>query len=172
MLKQKAMILVAVVAISAGIAIGTQWPTRAEGEAAQAAPGSVDDPVVTKSYVDGKIAGLTGSNNGGKDGSTQEGTKEAESVKIVNVSPGQMLIAKDGSEAVVRAGKAVAYSPDSNGIADVTDGTDIKSGSRVLNNHLILFPRGGRGLMPESGQKNGLTVMVTGGYEIKDQIQE
>lgn len=170
-MKRKATLLVAVAVIGAGIIVGTQWPTSADGESANVTPGSVNDPVVTKSYVDSKIAAI-GGGGGGKETPDKEADPESSAVKIINIAPGQMLVTKDGAEAVVRAGRAVAYSPDSNGIADVTDGTDIKSGSRVPNNHLILFPRGGRGLMPEPGQKSSLTVMVTGGYEIKEQPKE
>lgn len=170
-MNRKIKLLITAVVVGAGIIVGTQWPTSAEGESTAVSPGSVDDPVVTKSYVDSKIAAISGS-GGNTDTPSKETDPESAVVKIINIAPGQMLITKDGAEAVVRAGKAVAYSPDSNGIADVTDGTDIKSGSRVANNHLILFPRGGRGLMPEPGQKNGLTVMVTGGHEIKDQPKE
>jgi hypothetical protein len=155
----------AVVLIGAGLWASFQWHSLAEGDVNTATPGSVDDPVVTKSYVDQVIAGLNGKpadNTGNNDNNVDTNA----ATKIVDVPVGQILIAKDGAQAVVRAGRAVAYSPDSNGIADVTDGTDIKSGSRVQNNHLILFPRGGRGLMPETGQQNGLTVMVSGGYEV------
>jgi len=173
----------AVAVIGAGLWAGFQWPSMVEGDGNTVTPGSVDDPVVTKSYVDQKIAAITGTNpgsgtntgNGTNTGSggTKTEDKPADQVddnnaiNIVTVPVGKTIIAKDGAQMVVRAGKAVAYSPDSNGIADVTDGTDIKSGSRVLNNHLILFPRGGRGILPEAGQKYSLTVMVMGGYEIK-----
>ncbi|QYR22094.1 hypothetical protein KZ483_03460 [Paenibacillus sp. sptzw28] len=155
----------AVVVIGAGLWASFQWHSLAEGEVSTATPGSVDDPVVTKSYVDQKIAALNG--NPDNTGSTDNNNTGKTAINIVDVPPGQTLIAKDGAQAVVRAGRAVAYSADSNGIADVTDGTDIQNGSRVPNNHLILFPRGGRGLMPEAGQKNGLTVMVMGAYEVK-----
>ncbi|MFC0335152.1 hypothetical protein ACFOLF_19575 [Paenibacillus sepulcri] len=166
----------AAVVIGAGLWAGFEWPSMAEGDVTTAVtPGSVDDPVVTKSYVDQKIAALSGgnSNSGGTASEDKPVPEEQEpgeannTTNIVTVPVGKTLIAKDGAQMVVRAGKAIAYSPDSNGIADVTDGADIKSGSRVLNNHLIMFPRGGRGILPEPGQKYSLTVMVMGGYEIK-----
>ncbi|GGD92387.1 hypothetical protein [Paenibacillus nasutitermitis] len=167
----------AVAVIGAGVWAGFQWPSMVEGDGNAVTPGGVDDPVVTKSYVDQKIAAITGASPGSGtntgSGETKPEDKPAEqaagnnAINIVTVPVGKTIIAKDGAQMVVRAGKAVAYSPDSNGIADVTDGTDIKSGSRVLNNHLILFPRGGRGILPEAGQKYSLTVMVIGEYEIK-----
>ncbi|CAM4275963.1 hypothetical protein [Paenibacillus tarimensis] len=128
-------------------------------------PGSVDDPVVTKSYVDQKVAAAAGGNTGAS--AQQPSNTSSGAIEIVTVKAGKILIAKDGAEVVVRAGKAVAYSEDSNGIADVTDGKDITNGKPVPNNHLILFPRGGRGIMTAPGVDSSLTVMVRGGYEIK-----
>ncbi|OXM14145.1 hypothetical protein [Paenibacillus herberti] len=182
--------------LATGVWTGTQWDTIANSLGGQASaaeatnapssvPGTVDDPVVTKSYVDQKIAELK--NGGGGTGSTPAATatpkpstapstapspgdspEPADSgIKVINVPIGKTLIAADGAEVVVRGGKAVAYSPDSNGIADVTAGVDIKSGSSVPQNHLILFPRGGRGVGSAEGMKSGLTVMVRGEYEIK-----
>ncbi|MGN7456803.1 hypothetical protein ACTHPH_18505 [Paenibacillus pasadenensis] len=188
----------AALALAAAIGVGTQWQAILKtwnGEAFAASsstsasvgtvPGTADDPVVTKSYVDQKIAealkgGATAPTStpspspsqapssaptatpGAGGGSSDEG-----GVKVINVPLGKTLIAADGTEVVVRGGKAVAYSPDSNGIADVTAGIDIKSGSSVPQNHLILFPRGGRGVGSADGMKVGLTVMVRGAYEIK-----
>ncbi|PZD97892.1 hypothetical protein DNH61_00750 [Paenibacillus sambharensis] len=128
-------------------------------------PGSVEDPVVTKSYVDQKVAAAAGGSAG--TGAQQPSNTSSSAIEIVSVKAGKILIAKDGAEVVVRAGKAVAYSEDSNGIADVTDGKDITNGKPVPNNHLILFPRGGRGIMVAPGVDSNLTVMVRGGYEIK-----
>lgn len=167
----KMMILIPVIGI--GVWAGTQWTTSADGETDGLTPGSVDDPVVTKSYVDQKIASITG---GSQPGAPAPGTNppaddsdadDAAGIKIVSVPSGQTLLLGDGAEAIVRVGKAVAYSPDTNGIADVTLGEDIKSGQAVANNHLIIFPRGGRGVAPDPAQKNGLTVMVRGEYELK-----
>ncbi|WP_238590863.1 hypothetical protein [Paenibacillus beijingensis] len=170
----KIMILIPVIGI--GVWAGTQLPTIADSEAGGLTPGSVDDPVVTKSYVDQKIAAITGgitqppgtpSDNTGSGSDPSGDDTDAAGIKIVTVPSGQTLLLGDGAEAVVRVGKAVAYSPDTNGVADVTSGEDIKSGQPVANNHLIIFPRGGRGVAPDPGQKNSLTVMVRGEYELK-----
>lgn len=196
--------------LAAGVWTGTHWTTLANslgGDASAAAstgaagssaavPGTAEDPVVTKSYVDQRLAELglgSGGSGGGTPtatpastatptatatpkptatpggGSTDGGSEDDGAIKVINVPAGKTLIAADGAEVVVRAGKAVAYSPDSNGIADVTDGIDIKSGAAVPQNHLILFPRGGRGVSSAPGMKTGLTVMVKGSYEIKMQ---
>ena len=184
--------------MAAGIWTGTHWSSVAQSLGGQASaagaadsisatvttvPGTAEDPVVTKSYVDQRLAelgsgtggstggttapgnggnagtgGNTGNTGGGTSGSGAGGsagsgsgaaggnsnppggtdtTADGVSIKIINVPVGKTLIAGDGAEVVVRAGKALAYSSDSNGISDVTDGIDIKSGASVPNNHLI-----------------------------------
>lgn len=122
-------------------------------------PGTVNDPVVTKSYVDEQMAKLGGG------GST--GAVTATKLEVVTVPAGTILMADAGSEVVVRSGKAAAYSSDSNGISDVTAGVDIKSGSNVPANHLIWFPREGRGIQVQSGVTGSLIVLVKGPYSLK-----
>jgi len=173
MMKSKALkTTAAICVIGAAMWVGSNFAATAEGEGANVTPGSVEDPVVTKSYVDQKIAAIGGTNpnsntNPTKPSAGEETDSESSGIDIVLVKAGQTLMMQDGSEAIVRVGKAVAFSSDTNGIADVTDGIDIKSGSKVPNNHLVIFPRGGRGIMPDPTQTNGLTVMVRGGYEVK-----
>ncbi|NBD26731.1 hypothetical protein [Paenibacillus glycinis] len=157
--------------VGAALWIGLKIPTLAEGDSAVVTPGSVNDPVVTKSYIDTQVADLVKAElakQGGGQTDSSQGTG-AQKVEVVTVPVGKRLIAKDGTEFIVRAGKAVAYSADSNGISDLTDGTDITNSKPVPNNHLILFPRGGRGVTPAPGQKTGLTVMVRGSYELQVQ---
>jgi hypothetical protein len=155
--------IIGAVILGIGIFVGTQWVSNAESAGSSITPGSVDDPLVTKSYVDQKL-GTAGNQPANP---ANNGTEASSAIKIVTLKNGQILIAKDGTEVIVRAGKAVAYSGDANGIADVTEGKDITNGNTVLNNHLIVFPRGGRGITTDPGTSAGLTVMVRGGYEIK-----
>lgn len=132
--------------------------TAINSNADSAKPGSIDDPLVTKSYVDKLLA------QGGAGG--EQGAAQGIKTEVVIVNPGEVLLAKAGSQFVLRAGKGVAYSPDANGISDVTDGKDILSGQPVANNHLLIFPRDGRGVMPDPKANARLTVLVIGGYEI------
>jgi len=85
----------------------------------------------------------------------------------VTFPAGKRLIVAGGSEVIVRSGKAIAYSPDSNGLSDLTDGKDIAPGKPVPANHLILSPRDGRGVEADPNQTNGLIVLVRGTYEIQ-----
>ncbi|RED84023.1 hypothetical protein [Cohnella phaseoli] len=127
-------------------------------------PGSVDDPIVTKAYVDATVAKLVkqelekvGSGSGAA----------SSELEVVTVPWGSKLIVGDGGEMIVRSGKAIAYSSDANGLSDLTDGTDIKPGKPVGNNHLILNPRGERGVEADPKQGKGLIVLVRGGYKLQ-----
>ncbi|BFH65579.1 hypothetical protein [Paenibacillus azoreducens] len=183
-------IAMAAVAIGAGIWIGTIYSNIAIG-AGTIQPGTPDDPVVTKSYVDQQIQKALGGginttptkpsnpNNTTtppKDNATTTTPKPTDkpvttvvenTLTIVTVKPGVKLIAKAGAEFVVRNGKAVVYSDAENGVADLTAGKDIKNGEAVENNHLLSFPREGRGIMVQEGNTYSLTVMVRGGYMLQ-----
>ncbi|WP_433582168.1 hypothetical protein [Paenibacillus amylolyticus] len=188
----------AALAIGVGVWIGSVYSNTAIG-AGTSQPGTADDPVVTKSYVDqqiqqalsGKIPTGGGSTNTGTDsnagngnntGSTGTGNSgstggdtslpplvsgASEAVEIVTVKPGQQLIGKSGAEFIVRSGKAVIVSEGTNGVADLTDGIDLTNGQAAPTNHLLSFPRDGRGITVLEGNKYSLTVMVRGGYTLK-----
>lgn len=145
---------------SAVIIGGIGWYQSSYADTQQSAPGSTNDPIVTKSYVDQKLAQITG-------GTATGGTESSAKLEVVTVDPGKKIIVEDGGELIVRSGKAIAYSNDANGLSDMTDGLDIAPGKAVGNNHLILFPRGGRGVQPDPNQKNGLIVLVRGSYTIE-----
>lgn len=125
-------------------------------------PGSVDDPLVTKAYVDTAVEKLV-KQELEKSGSAGGGSMALE---VVTVPWGAKLIVGDGGEMIVRSGKAIAYSSDANGLSDLTDGTDIKPGKAIGNNHLILNPRGERGVEADPKQAKGLIVLVRGSYTL------
>ncbi|AIQ26396.1 hypothetical protein NSQ90_28105 [Paenibacillus sp. FSL H7-0737] len=169
----------AAVLLAGGIWAGSLINVTAEGAGVGSQPGTADDPVVTKSYVDQQIqkalnggagtapvATATPSPSSAPTATTNPTTSSNESV-IVDVKPGQTLIASAGAEFIVRAGKAVIYSQDANGVADLTDGKDLANGVAAPTNHLLSFPRDGRGITVQSGQTLGLVVMVRGGYTLK-----
>jgi hypothetical protein len=126
-------------------------------------PGSVDDPIVTKGYVDEAVAKLV-QQELEKLGPIGGGSSK---IEVVTVPFGSKVIVGDGGELIVRSGKAVAYSTDANGLSDMTDGVDIAPGKAVGNNHLILFPRGGRGVQADPKQNKGLIVLVRGTYQVQ-----
>lgn len=163
----KTILLTGVIAL--GIGAERFWFSDTDINAASdATPGSAEDPVVTKSYVDQKLAALGPSKPNPDDSSAGQGEDAAEEVGVVNVKTGQILLGKAGAQFVVRAGKAVAYSTDTNGIADITSGKDVGNGLPTPNNHLLLFPRNGRGITNDPSYTGTVIVMVIGGYEIKN----
>lgn len=174
----------AAVLLAGGVWAGSLLNVTAEGAGVGSQPGTADDPVVTKSYVDQQIQKAL---QGGTittpvatatptvtappsattaPGATASPNSSNDSV-IVDVKPGQTLIASAGAEFIVRAGKAIIYSQDSNGVADLTDGKDLTNGQAAPSNHLLSFPRDGRGIKVQDGQTLGLVVMVRGGYTIQ-----
>jgi len=120
--------------------------------AASDTPGSKEDPVVTKSYVDNQIARLMGSG-----GST-------ETYKAIMLTEGQRLIGNEGTEVILRSGEATAIDNGANGVSDVTGAKDLMTGQNVAQNHLLLIPRNdGRGIQANTE----IWVMVRGSYTIQ-----
>lgn len=167
----------AAVVVATGVWVGMVAGNPLAANSSSVSPGTIEDPVVTKSYVDEQIAKLAGGgsvgngsdgNNSGSNGG-QSGSEGGQAVKleVVELSVGKTLMAAAGTEVVVRVGKAVAYSSDTNGISDLTGGTDIKSGNDVPTNHLIWFPRDGRGIKGHADEKYPLTLIVKGPYTIQ-----
>lgn len=169
----------AAVVVGGGIWAGSLMNLTAEGAGVASQPGTTDDPVVTKSYVDQAIqqaikgGGTTtepttpSTTNPTTPAKNEDNGASADAIEIVEVKPGKILIASAGAEFIVRSGKAVVYSKDTSGVADLTDGKDIGNGGAVANNHLLSFPRAGRGIQVAEGNKYNLTVMVRGGYSVK-----
>ncbi len=138
------------------------WYQSAQADSASV-PGNIDDPIVTKSYVDQAVAKLVKAELDKIVGGKENG---AAALEVVTLPWGSRLIVEDGAEIIVRSGKAIAFSSDKNGLSDLTDGLDIAPGKLVANNHLILAPRGGRGVEADPKQSKGLIVLVRGGYQL------
>jgi DNA/RNA endonuclease YhcR with UshA esterase domain len=117
-------------------------------------PGSKEDPVVTKSYVDSQIAALK----------SDDGTISPETFKAVEVKKGKRLIGSGGTELILRSGEALAIDNGADGLSDLTGAKDLKEGMPVIKNHHIIVPRDdGRGISASTD----LWVMVKGDYSIK-----
>ncbi|ASR45590.1 hypothetical protein B4V02_02130 [Paenibacillus kribbensis] len=191
-MKSRYKVSLAAVLLGGGIVAGSLMNNSVNGASSSGQPGTADDPVVTKSYVDQKIAQAikggesasstktttsaaptpnatsntttSGASSTGKASTTVQQTEE---LKVVDVKPGQKLIAKAGAEFILRNGYAVVYSMDASGAIDITSGTEIVHNQAVEKNHLLSFPREGRGIQVKEGQKFGLVVMVRGGYTVQ-----
>lgn len=165
---------------------------NADGNAPSVQPGSVDDPVITKSYFEQNIKqkvsdeltkqsiteekvrqiisaelgkGQGSSGNASNPAPNNSGSSSSSELNVIKLEQGQILYGGAGSEIIVRTGKTIAVSSD-DGIADVTTGKDIAAGSPVENNHLLIIPREGRGIKPDPKQKQDIYVMVRGDYKI------
>ncbi|WP_274362492.1 hypothetical protein [Paenibacillus thermotolerans] len=176
----------AIAAVSCGVLAGSMLTSFANSIPSAGQPGSAEDPVVTKSYVDEQIQkALTGQASG--QASTMEQTintlktqvaaleaalkqvkesKPSSSVPftVVTLKPGQTLLGGMGTEFIVRAGKANIHSGTENGIPDLTDGVDLKNGAQAPKDHLLLIPREGRGLKVDPAMKSDAVITVKGSY--------
>lgn len=142
--KRKRLVLACAVAAVLLLAMG-----RAFADTSQ--PGSENDPVVTQSYVDSKIQEL-------KDSQASAGFQTKE------LTAGQKLIGKEGTEVILRSGEAKVIGNATNGISDITVGKDLMNGTNISTNHLMLIPRDdGRGITAVSDT----WVMVSGGFVIQ-----
>ena len=160
------------------------------GLTASAQPGDINDPLVSKAYVDSQIEQLRSliANNPGvpSGGSLSQEEKEMIISEVLGqlfgytfqppaeagitpydavfIESGRTLIAESGTEMIMRGGGAVAVTG-VNGLCDVTVGADIVNGTTIPLNHLLIVPASdGRGMrfIKDSW------VMVKGVYFIVD----
>jgi hypothetical protein len=156
------VLLVTVLLFGSGLTIGSVANLWADSFLHSPQPGSADDPLVTKSYVDEQIRKALS----GKAPELPEATATQE-LAIVQLKPGQTLVAHAGTEMIVRNGRTVVVSDSVDGIPDVTAGKDIKNGELVSNNHLLISPVEGRGIRPHEDVTGTIFVMVRGNYTIR-----
>ncbi|HHW03885.1 MAG TPA: hypothetical protein GXX35_13945 [Thermoanaerobacterales bacterium] len=120
-----------------------------------AEPGSENDPLVTKSYVDRVLTDIkdyVDSKTGGSGG-----------LEVVYLEKGEKIIGDGGTEIVLRSGQAAVVDSIGGGISDLTAGKDLKKGERALQNHLLLIPRkDGRGLVAQTD----VVLMVRGNFTV------
>lgn len=121
-------------------------------------PGSQDDPLVTKSYVDKVVSELKSYLDESSSGNQSIGTFE-----VVYLEKGDRLVAGKGTEIILRSGIATVVDSENGGIADVTDGKDLRRKERVPQNHLLIVPRDdGRGLIAETN----VVLTVRGSFKV------
>lgn len=146
-------IALAVALFGSGLGIGTIVVSQANGSINNKSPGSANDPIVTKSYVDEAIRKLAAGGVGG--GGQAE-------LSVVSLREGDRLVANGGTEVILRSGKAVVISDIDEGASDLTDGADLRPGREVPRNHLLLFPRDNRGIQAQGN----VIVLVRGAHSI------
>ena len=96
-----------------------------------AQPGTDSDPVISLSYLKSVF---------------KPEVKGELTFKVITVKAGQAVICDEGTELILRMGTANAIATAKGGLADVTAGYDIASGSKISGNHHLIVPVGdGRG---------------------------
>ncbi len=86
--------------------------------------------------------------------------------QVVRV-PGKTLVqGETGTEMILRSGSATAVDNGKNGISDLTGGKDLRMGTNITQNHLLLIPGSdGRGIKTVGE----CFVMINGGYTLVQQ---
>lgn len=155
------------------IAVGITFSYFSVSKATDYEPGSKEDPIVTRSYVekrveqlkyyiDQKIEELKGNAGGGNSSPVME--NPGSSFVVLQLEKNQRLVCGAGTEVILRSGEALAVASESGGVSDVTAGKDLKMGESVSLNHLLIIPRDdGRGIKA----KTSIYVMVKGSYRIQ-----
>jgi len=135
-------------------------------------PGSAADPLVTQRYVDNRIVELqeqiTALQNqlaqmsaSGTQTAPPTSTHEGQVVPFepLFVPEGSMLVANAGVEFILRSGYAYVLAGE-NGLVDATAGRDVGNNEQISQNHLMLVPANGRGLVFETDA----WLMIKGGF--------
>lgn len=161
-MKQKILIGIQIFLATAIIATGVTFANQA---------GSSDDPLVAKSYVDDQINQVLKVINNTIGSDTSSGSSSntnmqisGSSFKPVLVEVGQTIYGKEGTEIILRSGKGNAVVPGAEGIANITNGLEVKNKNTVNKNQLLIIPRDdGRGIKVTEKA----WFLVKGDYEIK-----
>lgn len=134
----------AVIAVSVILLFGVALA----GAAGIGEPGSADDPLVTRSYVESQMNSRV---QGQVNDTVKAHADKYMAWKVADLSPGQQLEAKAGAEIIVRAGRTLVVDPVGSGIPDVTKGGNIIAGQVVELDHLLIVPRtDGRGISAQT----------------------
>ena len=119
-----------------GIIVGAQTTDEA---------GSVNDPLVTKSYLDMRLQNINGGENA--------------SYTKVNLSKGKVLVGQEGTEIMLYQGNASAYSTEK-GIVNITVGELAENGTTLGKYCVYVTPDADSGIKAESD----IIVFVKGAY--------
>ena len=119
-----------------GIIVGAQTTDEA---------GSVNEPLVTKSYLDMRLQNINGGENA--------------SYTKVNLSKGKVLVGQEGTEIMLYQGNASAYSTEK-GIVNITVGELAENGTTLGKYCVYVTPDADSGIKAESD----IIVFVKGAY--------
>lgn len=127
-------------------------------------PGSEEDPLVSQSYIEEVIVPQLLEYIDDKVNTAQAPTGSSEKFQVVSVDSGKTFIGVAGTELILRMGTADIIATEKGGLADTTEGVDLKNGEKMPSNHLLIIPLSdGRGFRANSD----VLVMVKGEYSIE-----
>lgn len=172
-LRKFSIILVILLIISVSFNIAAALTDGAE-------PGSDQDPLISKSYVDEMAADNAAEVTQLKQ-QLEEMSKQLEELKnqqqsggpagfeVLTLEIGQTLLPGGGTEIILRSGKATGVSgQNGDNLADVTSAKDLLKGAAIVTNHLLISSRDdGRGLKA-SGK---CYLLIRGAYKINEPQQ-
>jgi hypothetical protein len=143
-------------------------------------PGSAEDPIISKSYVDAEtvklrnellqlekkyeeaVRNLQTALNELRTSGIGNG---AEGFVVVELENGKKLLTGSGTELILRSGTAKALKGANGTLADTTSAADLAEGKAVSKNHLLISSRDdGRGIQATTF----CYLLVRGGYRIAD----
>ena len=124
---------------------------------AYAAPGDSSDPLVTLSYITSTLMPDIDSRIDAKvkqqvdekldeiaNDSYKEGTSsstDGATYTLVKVKANRKVIGGEGTEFILRMGSGTIIATQSGGVADLTAGVDLPSGTNIPSNHLLVSPK-------------------------------
>ena len=120
---------------------------------AAAAPGTDEDPLISKSYLDSVVYPYIDS----------AVASDKAGVQIINLEAGESIYCTAGTELILRGGEASVIASQRGGVCDVTSGYDLADGTEIYPNHLLIVPvEDGRGAYAETDA----IFMVRGSFEL------
>ena len=140
--------------------------------------GGANDPLVTKSYLDGpfleQVRSLVDETVDARKEELEEalakapeqggGTADGNVFTVVTLSRGQTLVGDVGCEVMLRIGTASCGTTDSVGLIDTTAGTNLGNGGALVTNHLYMVTISTRSVTATS---DTVKVLARGPYTIR-----
>lgn len=143
--RMKKICIVAVILLICGAGLFKAGMTV--GAAGEAEPGSVNDPLITKSYLDSYMSNLGVSD------------KAESGYKKVTLAKGKTIVGQEGTEILLYSGSANAYAK-SSVLVNVTMGEAVNDGMSLGKYCVYLCPDADSGITAMSD----IVIFVKGGY--------
>ena len=142
---------------------------------ANASAGGSNDPLVTKSYLDGpflrQVQTLVDQAVDARKAELEQaalgqggGSAVGNVFTVVTLGKGQTLVGDVGCEVMLRIGTATCGTTDSVGLIDTTTGTNLGSGGSLVTNHLYMVTISTRSVTATS---NTVKVLARGPYTVR-----